>query len=330
MAYAKEVYEYAERELGARRLAAQQRAAELHARMRRDPRVCEQEMIMASSAKRLAMLILQRSDRYEEQFEEIKAQNRAAKATIARLMKEAGETVTDFEPRYTCTACEDTGFAEGRSCACRQALLREYASRELCKLTGMKPMSFDDLDLSYYSDAVDERLGCSPREQMKSVFAYCRWYADGFDTSRPNLLLRGGTGTGKTHVSLAIAAGAIEREASVIYGSVQSLLRVLESEHFGRASGNTEQALIDCDLLILDDLGTEFSSPFYTGALYALINGRILASRPTIISTNLDAAAIYDHYGEQIASRLIGNYEPLVFAGSDIRQQKLLRRNRHG
>lgn len=330
MAYSKDVYERVERELNDRRVGAQQRAAVLHDRMRRNPRVCELEMIMAGSAKRLSAVILRRSANYEEEFEAIKAQNLAAQAEIAQILADAGESAADFEPRYTCSACGDTGFVEGRSCACRQALLKEYAAAELCRLTGMRPTTFDELDLTYYSNAVDERLGCSPREHMQSVFAYCRWYAEGFDTKRPNLLLRGGTGTGKTHVSLAIAAGACERETGVIYGPVQSLLHVLEAEHFGRAVGNTEQTLIDCDLLILDDLGTEFSSPFYTGALYALINGRILASRPTVISTNLDAAAIYDRYGEQIASRLIGNYEPLLFVGSDIRQQKLLRRNRHG
>ncbi len=324
MAYSVEVYEAVDRLLQERRLAAQHRAQELHTRMRRDPRVCELEMIMAGSVRRLSQVILSRGD--EQQIEAIKRENLAAQAEIARLLKEAGETVTNFEPQYTCSVCEDTGFADGRSCACRTALLREIAADKLRRLTGMKPCSFDALDPTFYSDVFDEELGCSPREHMQSVIDYCRWYADGFDVNRPNLLLRGATGTGKTHVSLAIAAGACAREANVIYGSVQSLLHVLESEHFGRAQGDTERTLIDCDLLVLDDLGTEFSSPFYTSALYALINGRMLAGRPTIISTNLDAAAIYEHYGEQIASRLIGMYEPLLFVGNDVRQQKLQRR----
>ncbi len=330
MAYAKEIYEAVQRELGARRLAAQQRAAALHERMRRDERIVEQEMIMASSAKRLASLILSRSDRFEEEMEAIKAENRAAKARIVELMREAGEQATDFEPQYTCKVCEDTGYANGQSCACRQALLKEYASKALCKLTGMKPQSFDELDMTFYSDTYDERIGCSPREHMEHVFHTCRRYANGFNTDRPSLLFYGGTGTGKTHVSLSIAAAAIEREASVIYGPVQTLLRAVEAEHFGRADGNTEQALIDCDLLILDDLGTEFSTPFYTGVLYNVINGRILASRPTVISTNLNSTAIYDRYGEQLASRLVGHFERLMFVGSDIRQQKIARRNRHG
>ncbi len=324
MAYAKEIYDAVDRILEERRLSAQQRASELRARMRRDPRVCELEMVMAGSVRRLAQVILSHGS--EAEVEAIKQENLQAQAQIAQLMREAGETATTFEPSYTCKTCEDTGFVNGRSCACRTALLREAAAQKLRRLTGMKPCSFDELDMSFYSEEYDGELGCSPREHMQSILDYCRWYADGFNTDRPSLLLRGGTGTGKTHLSLAIAARACEREANVIYGSVQSLLHVLESEHFGRAQGDTERTLIDCDLLILDDLGTEFSSPFYTSALYALINGRMLAGHPTVISTNLDADAIERHYGEQIASRLIGTYEPLLCVGHDVRQQKLQRR----
>ncbi len=325
MAYSKEIYDAVRQELSRRRVSAQSRASELHARMRRDPRVCEQEQIMAGSIRKLTAAISNKQA-YEQTLAAVQAENLAAQAEIARLLKEAGETVTNFEPQYTCKACEDTGYVNGRSCACREALLREHATAALCRMTGMKPMSFDTLDMTYYSDEYDDRLGCSPREHMESVIRYCQRYAQGFDRSRPNLLLSGATGTGKSHVSMAIAAGACKREAHVIYGPVQSLLRVLEAEHFGRADGNTEEMLIACDLLILDDLGTEFSSPFYTSSLYAIINGRLLAGRPTVISTNLDSAAIFDHYGEQIASRLIGTYEPLIFVGSDIRQQKLRHR----
>lgn len=325
MAFSKEVYEEVDRTLSARRVAAQQRAEALHARMRRDPRICEQEKILSATIRKLTAAIADRAD-YEKTLNTVREENLAASREIARLLKEAGETVENFEPQYTCMLCGDTGFANGRSCACRNALLREHATLSLAKTTGMKMTSFDEMDMSFYSDQYDERLGCSPREHMNDVIGYCRWYGEGFDRSRPNLLLRGATGTGKTHVSLAIAAMACEREAYVLYGPVQTFLHAIEAEHFGRAVGDTQEMLLSCDLLILDDLGTEFSSPFYTGALYALINGRMLSGRPTIISTNLDAAAIYEHYGEQIASRLIGTFEPLLFVGNDIRQQKLSRR----
>ncbi|MBR5134389.1 MAG: ATP-binding protein [Clostridia bacterium] len=327
MAYASEVYEAVDRELGRRRVSAQQKVQELRARMRRDPRVCELEQIMANSARKLTFAIMKK-DNYEAELAAIEAENLAAQQEIAALMKAAGETATDFRPQYTCKLCEDTGYVDRKTCACRQALLRQEAAMRLHKTIGMKPVSFDDIDLTFYSEAYDERLGCSVREHMKSVIEYCRAYATGFHPStRRDLLMRGATGIGKTHVSLAMAARACESGANVIYGSAQTLFGRLEAEHFGRAVGNTEEELLSCDLLILDDLGTERSSQFYTSALYNLINTRQLANLPTIINTNLDLKAIQEHYGEQIASRLM-MYEPLIFVGSDIRQQMLERRYR--
>ena len=252
--------------------------------------------------------------------------NLAAQEELASILAAAGETVRDFEPQYTCPHCSDTGYHDGKRCSCFQKLLRDTAAARLCALTGMTLHSFDELDLTFYSDEFDEVLGCSPREHMREIIAYCRHYGEHFSTDCPNLLLRGATGTGKTLVSLCIAAAACSREMNVIYGPVQVLLRQLEKEHFGREDGEAEETLTSCDLLILDDLGTEFSSPFYTSSLYAIINERLLGGRPTIISTNLDADAIYTHYGEQIASRLIGAYEPLLFVGQDVRQQKQQRR----
>lgn len=325
MSYSKEVYEAVTQELQRRRVAAEQEAAALRARMRRDPRVLPLEAVMAGSMRRVAQAVL-KGGNAEAEIAVIRAESQKAKAELSAIMKEHGETATSFSPRYTCSQCEDTGFVNGRSCACRNTLLREHAAAELRRWTGMKLCSFETLDLSFYDNTFDERLGCSPREAMKEVLEYCRWYGTHFALSHPNLLLSGPTGTGKTHVSLAIAAAACDRGANVVYGSVQALLHKMEADHFGRADAHTEQTLLDCDLLILDDLGTEFSSPFYTSALYTLINGRMLEGRPTIISTNLDAAAIYNHYGEQIASRLIGTYEPLLFVGRDVRQQKLQRR----
>jgi len=325
MAYSPEVYEAVDRKLSDRRMRAQLTASELREKFRRNDRVRELETTMASSAMKLASAIA-RKENYEAAAAAIRAENEAAQAELAAILAAAGETVKNFAPQYTCKQCNDTGYVGTKVCDCRKALLREEASRRLREKIGMKLTSFDDIDMTYYSTEYDDRLGCSVREHMDSVIGYCRWYASSFDTSRPSLLMRGATGTGKTHVSLAIAALACEHGAHVVYGPVQRFLHDMEAEHFGRASGNTEDTLLSCDLLILDDLGTEFPSPFYTSALYSIINGRQIAGLPTVISTNLDAAAIFDRYGEQITSRLIGTYEPLMFVGSDIRQQQLNRR----
>lgn len=325
MAYSPEVYEAVDRKLSQRRLNAQLKASELREKFRRNERVREIETLMAGSAMKLAMAIAKKEN-YEQAAAAIRAENEAAQAELAAILRAAGETVTNFAPQYTCKACEDTGYVGSKVCECRKALLREEATARLRERIGMKLTSFDEVDMTFYDTAYDERLGCSVREHMESVMNYCRWYADGFDTSRPSLLMRGATGTGKTHASLSIASAVCQRGRHVVYGPVQRFLHDMEAEHFGRAVGNTEEMLLSCDLLILDDLGTEFPSPFYTAALYSVINGRQIAGLPTVISTNLDAAAIFDRYGEQITSRLIGTYEPLMFVGSDIRQQQLHRR----
>ena len=133
----------------------------------------------------------------------------------------------------------------------------------------------------------------------------------------------GETGLGKTHLSLAIAKTGIEKGYTVAYGSTQDFLRTIEAEHFGRAENNdTLNTLLDVDLLILDDLGAEFASPFYVSCLYNLINTRMLEGRTIILSTNLNQNQLKERYGDQITSRITGTFVPLLFMGRDIRQQK--------
>ena len=136
----------------------------------------------------------------------------------------------------------------------------------------------------------------------------------------------GETGLGKTHLSLAIAGEVLKKGFGVVYGSVQNLFSNIEKEHFGRATdadGTTEKMLLECDLLILDDLGAEFTTSFTVATFNNIVNTRMLTSKPTIISTNLSLTEMQKRYSERIASRIIGEYNILTFAGKDIRQQKL-------
>ena len=134
--------------------------------------------------------------------------------------------------------------------------------------------------------------------------------------------MQGSTGLGKTHLSLAIARAAIDKGFGVIYGSVQNLMAKLEQDRFGRGNeGESAKAMLECDLLILDDLGTEFTTQFVTASMYNLVNSRLLAAKPTIISTNLSMKDLNDKYTERFTSRIIGGYDRLVFLGRDIRQQ---------
>ena len=267
MGYSREVYDAAAAELERRRAEARARAAALHEQVtERHPRVREIEREMAQSAIQVAKAVLDGRD-VESAVENIKSQNLALQAELAEILAGEGIDAPNFEPRYRCPYCEDTGYVNGRLCECFRALLREEAYRRLSYAGRMDAADFDSLRLEYYPETPDPRTGVAPRSRMKEVLTYCRCYAEDFDVSSPSLLLRGPTGTGKTHVSLAIARQAIERGYGVVYGPVQMLLHKLEKEHFGRADGNSEEMMTGCDLLILDDLGAEFSSPFYTSCL---------------------------------------------------------------
>ena len=323
MAYSAELCEQAKTVLEQRRSTAQTRATQLRRVMiAKEPRLAEIEAQMAQSAGKVVSAIL-KGGNVEDEVEKIKRENLALQVEMSLLLKENGATVSNFEPQYTCQKCEDTGVCNNKYCDCYLTLLRELSCETLSELSGMTPQSFDTLSLEFYSDRPDARTGIAPRARMRDVIAYCRAYAEGFDGSDVSLLLRGPTGVGKTHLSLAIAGEVMARGYSVVYGPVQKLLHRIEKEHFGRAEGNSEDVMTECDLLILDDVGTEFTSPFYTSALYNIINERMLTDKPTIISTNLNQKDLTTRYGEQIASRITGTFQPIVCDGKDIRQLKL-------
>ncbi len=319
MAYDPQVVQAARERLEQRRQKAINDAAELRTYLHNQiVRIQEIEQELATALPEITRAILGGDS--EQEIARIQENNLRLQEELAGLLHKAGYKQNNLEPQYTCPLCEDTGYANGKVCACYQQLLREEASRRLSSLSAMKLTDFDDMSLSYYSDETNATMGMSPRNRMKKVIDYCRYFAKTFTPNSPSLLLLGATGTGKTHLSLAIAKKVTEQGYNVIYGSIQPLLRKLEGEHFGRIEGDSENQLIGCDLLILDDLGMEFDTPFNRVCLYNIINARVLEGKPTIISTNLSHSAIKERYGEQIASRITGGFEPLQCVGDDIRQ----------
>ncbi len=326
MSYSRTVFEEAMQELEHRREKAIAAADALRQRtVLRYPRLREIEQALADTGLKLSKAILSGGD-IRDTVRSIQAENEALQQEMASILAAAGETAVNFEPRPSCAACGDTGYHHGKTCACLIQLLKERSSRQICKGLTDAPARFEDLDLSYYDDTPVGAHGLSPRERMRRVFDFCRQYAENFDLTVPSLLLRGPTGTGKTHVSLAIASAAAEAGYQVMYQPAGRLFGMLEKEHFGRESGNTEELATTCDLLVLDDLGTEFETSFCTASLYSIINTRLLDRLPTVISTNLTQEGLQDRYGDQIVSRITGAFEPLLFVGKDIRQQQRQRK----
>jgi len=256
----------------------------------------------------------------------LEKQNTAAQAERARLLRENHFAADYLQPQYTCAACRDTGFVSGLRCACFTKLLRDLAYRELSMDTPLERCSFGSFRLDCYATAPDPATGVVPRENMRGVLDYCVKYAERFAPHAKSLLFTGDTGLGKTHLSLAIAGAVLERGCSVIYGSAQNLLSRLQRERFapfGEQTDGTERSLLECDLLILDDLGAEHATAFTKSSIYNIVNTRMMASQPVIISTNLSTAGLNAEYGERVASRVLGTYTVLRFFGSDVRQAKL-------
>ncbi len=242
-----------------------------------------------------------------------------AESKKAELFKKYGIDAASLSPAYCCKQCNDTGYVEGRLCECVRRLAKDYYYKDLCEQMPLKASTFSRIDLSLYP--------ANDVNNMGEILAFCKDYAANFTPESKSLLFLGRTGLGKTHLSLAIANEVIEKGYGVIYGSSQIFLNRIQDEAFGRKQGDTVNALLECDLLILDDFGTEFMSTYIASAVYNIINSRILRSLPTIINTNLSLSEINDVYGERITSRIFGNYIIKQFTGKDIRQVQMLKNN---
>jgi DNA replication protein DnaC len=208
-------------------------------------------------------------------------------------------------------------------CQCLQSLCREEQRKRLTLLS-CGTASFSDFRLDYYPNTIDPKYGASPRAVMEKTYDYCRKYAASFSSDSGSLLFVGGTGLGKTMLSACIATEVTEKGYCVSYESAGHLFSKLEKNRFNPTdeSHAAVSEIENADLLIIDDLGTELPGNFVTAALYTLINDRILAGKPTIISTNLNAQEIAQRYSPQIASRLRGTYRLLTFVGEDIRLKR--------
>ena len=249
-----------------------------------------------------------------------------AKQDLTALLASSGRPADALEPHFTCKKCQDTGTFEGHTCICVHKLMQKLRREEIESLSSLSISSFDTMELRYYPNTMDDKLGEPVRSYMGGLLAELRAYAEGFDRSSESLMLFGNAGLGKTHAALAIAGIVLEKDFDVIYVSSPDFFSKLEALHFGADPGGEEETLLQtaagADLLILDDLGTEFNSNFFLSTLYSLLNNRLGAHLPTIVTTNItDGALLEKLYTEKISSRLSA-FVPCLFAGQDIRSQK--------
>jgi len=314
----------AEERLRQRRNGAEARAEEQKKSLYKAlPHLAELQSGLANAGTKLVRVVLDKEPDAKEQIEEIRRENLALQEERRVLLAERNLTPEDLMPKYNCPVCSDEGYLDGKMCECLKLMIKQCAYERLNTSIPLAGYTFSLFSLDYY-DAEPDSRSLSPRKRMEGTYQYCRQYAREFQPHSDSILMQGATGLGKTHLSLAIANEVIGKGYGVIYGSIQNLTSQMEKEKFGRAyqPEDTMESLLNCDLLILDDLGTEFLTSFVGSAIHTIVNTRLLREKPTIISTNLSPGELEERYGERIVSRMIGGYQVLFYTGSDVRQKK--------
>ena len=323
MAYSQEVMNRARARLAEARADRESENREhLQQAYRKVPRLQEIDRQLRLTMAKAAQAAFVQGGDVQEMMQEARRENlllQQERAELAALYFEEG--YLDDSP--ICDRCGGSGYLGSSMCECLTELCRQEQKKEISVLAGGKE-NFGQFRLDYYPDRVDPKLGVSARQVMEKNFRTCRTYATLFSRQSGNLLFIGGTGLGKTFLSACIARTVADRGYSVVYETASRLFTKLERAKFNGDEEARKDAdkYLKCDLLIIDDLGTEMPGQFVTAALYSLVNDRLLAGMPMVISTNLNVDELSRRYSPQIASRLHGSFNRLTFLGEDIRVLK--------
>lgn len=284
-----------------------------------------EEQIISISARSGRMAL--RGD--DSALTELKLQSAALKARQLELLAANGFPKDYLEMQYHCSRCKDTGYIDNEKCNCFKQAISDlmYSGSNIKNILAME--NFNKFSFLYYSDDyIDDTIGLSPLSNMQKVVANCKNFIRHFNKNHDNLLLLGNTGVGKTFLANCIAKELLDRGNTVIYLTSFRLFDILEKYKFSKDEGSSYEAsnqfeyILDCDLLIIDDLGTELNNAFTNSQLYLIINERLLRQKSTVISTNLSLTNINSTYGERIFSRIVSSYSVQRIIGEDIRLHK--------
>lgn len=292
------------------------------------PRIKEIDEMLASTGIRISRAIIENAGNSQNLIEKFKQENDELMAEKNQLLETNGYSKDALCLSYICKECKDTGYIGNKKCRCLEQKIidKAYAQsnlRDVCKSE-----NFDTFDFRYYSDEVDKTQGKSPRENIQMVYKICFDFANKFGKEFNNIILYGQSGLGKTFFCNCIAKDVLDKGYTVLYTTAFQLFKIVEEERFGKNKEEEESThdylnlVLNVDLLIIDDLGTEFATTVTKSELYNFVNIRLLEKRPTIISTNLAPNDWVENYSDRVVSRIQGNYKVLKIFGDDIRIKK--------
>ena len=324
MAYAKQVLHRAELRLEQARmqndLDNERRIRAIYEKL---PRLAEIDRELRRTSAKVYAAAFRESEDPASAMEKLKQENLAIQRERDWILESENIDPEDLERTPVCQSCGGSGWRGAAMCECLQELCRQEQKKELAQELGAGKESFEKFRLDVYPDRYDAKLGASPRVVMQRVYSSAVSYVRTFTPASGSLLFMGATGLGKTFLSGCIARAVADKGYSVCYVSAGKLFSDFETEKFRlREDGALTGEYLGTDLLIIDDLGTEMTTQFTVSALYQVVNGRMLAGKPTIVSTNLPDGELETRYSAQIASRLLGAYTLYQFCGSDVRLLK--------
>lgn len=285
------------------------------------PRAAEIDRMLAMSVVSAAAAALDSKGDVEKAINAIAEKNLALQAERAEILTAAGYKLDELDIRPLCPVCGDSGYVGGKMCSCLEKLVHDEQRRELSQLLKLGEETFDNFDPDWYGEE-----GTPDRTHMEMVYELCLQYARRFSNAGGSLFFTGGPGLGKTFLSTCIAREVSENGFSVVYDTAISIFERFEKRKFAREQDVEADADVDrymsCDLLILDDLGTEMTTSFTQSVLYDLINTRMVRGKRMIISSNLTTDDLRRRYLGQICSRIDGEFTVVRFKGRDIRRLK--------
>ncbi|HBY20108.1 MAG: hypothetical protein A2Y24_08955 [Clostridiales bacterium GWE2_32_10] len=292
------------------------------------PRVKQIDSLLFNTGLRLSRAIIEDPTSTNKLLSKIQTETHALESEKVQLLIENGYPKDYLQIKYSCKKCNDTGFINNKPCTCfeQELMLAAYASSNIKEI--LSEENFDNFNFEYYSDEKYPTQKLTPQENIKRIYQIAHDFAHNFDKQFTNLLFYGSPGTGKTYLCNCIAKDLLDAGKGVLYLTAFELFKLIEDDRFNKKDDETEErtnfldSIFKADLLIIDDLGTEFHTTLSNASFFNCINTRLLHKKTTVISTNFTLENLQKTYSARIVSRVLGNYKTLEFYGRDIRQIK--------